>query len=155
MIATIIMATVFTGAALSQLYSFQNSFKEVSIKNQEIFATSIVIIGETNASSPNRIVVWVKNTGQTPFALSGLGDNASYWDVFITFPNGTYQRFTYNPTAQYNCWSVQILNGAGGVWQTGETIQLTIYTSSVPSGAYDVRLTLSNGVGAEDKFSLS
>jgi archaellum component FlaF (FlaF/FlaG flagellin family) len=157
LITTIIMASIFTGAALSQLYSFQNSFKEVSSRNQEIFASSISIIGETKSSSPNRIIIWVKNIGQTSFPLTGSTTNATYWDLFITFPNGTYERFTYDPTAQSNCWDVQILNdkGAVGVWEDGETIQLTIYTYTIPSGAYEIRLTLSNGVSNQDKFSLS
>jgi hypothetical protein len=156
MITTIIAATVFTGAALTQLYSFQNTFKEVGSRNQEIFASSITIIGETSVTSPNRMIVWAKNIGRTSFSLTGSTTDASYWDLFITFPNGTYQRFNYSATGQDNCWNVQILNDKGtiGAWENGETIQITIYTNTIASGAYEVRLTLSNGVLAQDKFSL-
>jgi archaellum component FlaG (FlaF/FlaG flagellin family) len=155
LITTIIAASIFTGAALTQLYSFQNTFKEVSSRNQQIFASSIVIIGETkNASSPTSIIVWVKNIGRTSFPLT----DAAYWDLFIVFPDGTYQRFTYNnSTTQNNSWGVKILNDKGtiGVWENGETIQITAYTNSIASGSYEVRLTVSNGVTAQDKFSFS
>jgi archaellum component FlaG (FlaF/FlaG flagellin family) len=153
LIATIIMATVFTGAAISQLYTFENAFKQVSTANQQMFASSITIIGEAQQTSPTSIQVWVKNIGQTAFSLGGSGINASYWDVFLTFPNGTYTRFSYG-TSQHNCWSAQILNGGGtGVWENGQTLLITIYTQQVDPGSYTVRITLPNGVSAEDKFS--
>ena len=153
LIATIIMATVFTGAAITQLYTFENSFKQVSTENAAIFGSSIVIIGEAQQSSPNAIQVWVKNIGQTSFSLDGSGSNATYWDVFVTFPNGTYTRFSYG-SSQNNCWSAQILNGGGTtVWENGETLLLTIYTPRIDPGSYTIRITLPNGVSTQDKFS--
>ena len=159
LIATIIMATVFTGAALTQLYSFQNSLKQVSSQNQEIFASSITIIGEAQntTGTPHSIVIWAKNIGQTPFPMieSGSG-NASYWDLFITFPDGTYTRFSYNAVAQNGCWNGGILNSVGtaGVWQQGETLEIYAYSTKVPQpGSYSVRLTMPNGVSAQDTFS--
>ena len=157
MIATIIAASVFTGAALSELYTFENTFKQVGSRNQAVFESSITIIGETQASSPNRILIWVKNTGTTSFLLTGSvnGTDQQFWDVFLTFPNNTYHRFPYSSTAQHDCFNVTILNavGSSGFWSTGETVQLTIYTNAIPSGAYRVSLSLSNGVTAEDNFS--
>ena len=156
MIATIIAASIFAGAAISQLYSFQNTFKEVSSKNQDLLGSSIAIIGETEAA-PNRITIWVKNTGRTSFGLNSGVQNATYWDLFLTFPNQTYHRFSYDPSCSYDCWSAQILNdkGAIGVWEEGETIQITVYTLSIPSGSYDIRLTLPNAITSEDNFSLT
>lgn len=157
LIATIIAASVFTGAALSELYTFENTFKEVGSRNQAVFESSITIIGETHSSSPNRIIIWVKNIGTTSFTISGSGSNPDqqYWDVFITFPNGTYHRFPYSSTAQHDNFNVTILDDMGtiGTWETGETVQLTIYTNAIPSGAYEVSLSLANGVNAQDKFS--
>jgi hypothetical protein len=154
------MASIFAGAALQELYSFQNSFKQISSSNQALFSSSIVIIGEARLTSSTGINIWVKNIGQTSFGISGdaAGNNATYWDLFITFPDGTYQRFAYNPNCNSNCWTVQILNGAG-IWQNGETIQITVYTASpseptLSSGSYQVTLTLPNGASAQDKFSL-
>lgn len=153
LIATIIMATVFTGAAITQLYTFQNSLKEISSQNQQVFGTSITIISETQEDSPNRILIWVKNVGVTSFALDGSGSNTTYWDLFITFPNGTYNRFSYS-SGQYNCWNAQILNArTAGLWEQGETLLLTIYTERIDSGSYTVRLTLPNGVSTEEQFS--
>jgi archaellum component FlaG (FlaF/FlaG flagellin family) len=148
MIVTIIAASIFTAAALQQLYAFQNAFKDVSMRNEEMFSTSITIIGETNAS--NRIIIWVKNTGRTSFQVNG-----TLWDLFITFPNGTYQRFNYQSGCSNDCWNAQILNANGnGVWDEGETIQITVYTAVVPAGSYEVRLALPDGVTCDDKFSL-
>jgi hypothetical protein len=169
LIVTIIAASIFTAAALSALYTFENTFKEVGSRNQAILESSITIIGETeccyNDSSPNgpnRIIVWVKNVGSTPFQVGGSSDNTEqYWDVFVTFPNGTYSRFLYEPTAQYACFDLTLLNGGGtGMWETGETIQLTIYMGGypqggtpIPSGEYQVSVSLPNGVTAQDTFS--
>jgi archaellum component FlaF (FlaF/FlaG flagellin family) len=150
MIATIIAASIFTAAALQQLYAFQNAFKDVSVRNEEMFSTSVTIVGETRNASG--IIIWVKNTGRTSFELNG-----TFWDLFITFPNGTYERFKYQSSGCSNdCWDAQILNDKGttGVWEEGETIEVTVHTASVPAGSYEVRLALPNGVTCQDKFSL-
>lgn len=156
LITTIIAASIFTAAALQQLYAFQNAFKDVSIRNEEMFSSSVTIVGETMASSPNRIIVWVKNTGRTSFRLEGGTVNGTFWDLFITFPNATYKRFNYVYGCSSDCWNGQILNDKGtiGLWEEGETLQVTVYTASVPAGSYEVRLALPNGVTCEDKFSL-
>jgi archaellum component FlaF (FlaF/FlaG flagellin family) len=156
MITTIIAASIFAGAALSQLYSFQNTLKDVSSRNQELFGSSVAIIGEARSASSTAVIVWVKNVGRTSFSLSGATANATYWDLFITFPNETYTRVTYNSDCQSGCWNAQILNDKGtiGVWEYGETLQITIYTGSTPAGSYAIRLTLPNSLTTEDKFSL-
>lgn len=158
MIATIIAASVFTGAALSELYMFENTFKEIGTKNQQVYESSITIIGEAQASTPTRIVVWVKNVGTTSFAISGANSDPQYWDVFVTFPSGNVTKFSYSATgcgSPTECFSVALLNdiGSTGMWVTGETIQLTIYVNTVPTGSYQISLSLSNGVSAEDHFS--
>ena len=50
MITTIIAASVFSAAALAQLYQFQNAMKDVSSRNEEVFSSSITIIGEAETS---------------------------------------------------------------------------------------------------------
>jgi len=156
LIATIIAASIFAGAAISQLYSFQNTLSQVSSKDQQLLGSSVAIIGESEAAS-NQIYIWVKNTGQTSFGLNKGAQNATYWDLFLTFPNQSYVRFSYDPNCSYDCWSAQILNGNGavGMWSQGETIQITLHTNSIPSGSYDVRLTLPNAITAEDSFSIA
>jgi hypothetical protein len=156
MITSIIMASIFTAAALQQLYAFQNAFKDVSIRNEEMLSSSITIIGEArNASSLNSIVIWVKNTGTTSFNLQSGTADGTFWDLFITFPNGTYERFNYSSPCSNNCWNAQILNDKTiGLWEQGETLQISIYATSVPAGSYQVRLALPNGVTCEDNFSL-
>jgi archaellum component FlaG (FlaF/FlaG flagellin family) len=157
MITTIIAASVFSAAALTQLYEFQNAMKDVSSRNEEVFTSSITIIGEAERSSPdNHITIWVKNTGRTSFLLQGSPPNATSWDLFIVFPNGTYERFSYLDACSNDCWNVQILNDKGttGVWEQGETLEISVYTSTTPAGSYEVRLSLPNGVTCEDRFSL-
>lgn len=157
MIVTIIAASVFSAAALSQLYEFQNAIKDVSSRNEEVFSSSITIIGEAETSSPdNHIVIWVKNTGRTSFQLQGSPPNATSWDLFVIFPNGTYERFSYLSACSYDCWNAQILNDRDttGVWEQGETLEISVYTSTTPAGSYEVRLALPNGVTCEDRFSL-
>jgi hypothetical protein len=172
LIVTIIAASVFTAAALSELSTFENTFKEVGSRNQEILESSITIIGETNESVPPygyRIIVWVKNVGGTSFEVGGSSNNAERsWDVFVTFPNGTYSLSPYDATGQCptiaECWGfdVSLMNAGGtGTWEPGETIQLTIYaggwvapaTTPIPPGEYQVSVSLPNGVTAQDTFS--
>ena len=155
-IATIVAASIFAGAAISELYSFQNVFRDVAQTNQEMMSSSVQIIGEAKGSS-SYVSVWVKNIGRSSFRLSGGSFNASFWDVFLTFPNATIKRFTYSPTGSSNCWNAQIQNDMGtvGVWEKGETIEMKIYTSSIPSGSYTIQLNLPNGIGAQDTFSIS
>jgi len=155
-ISTIIAASIFSGAAITQLYSFQNVLRDVGQSNQDVLSSSIKVIGEAQTSTPSYISVWIKNTGRTSFRLNGGTVNASYWDVFLTFPNGTYTRFPYSTSASVACWKATILSDmvTVGVWEKGETIEIKIYTSSVPSGSYKIKLALPNGVGDEDQFSL-
>jgi Archaebacterial flagellin len=157
MIVTIIAASIFSAAALAQLYEFQNAMKDVSSRNEEVFSSSITIIGEANSSSPsNHFVIWVKNTGRTSFQLEGAAPNTNSWDLFVIFPNETYKRFNYTSSCSNDCWGATILNDRGmiGVWEQGETLEIFVYTTSIPSGSYEVRLALPNGVTCEDKFSL-
>ncbi len=156
MIVTVIAASIFSAAALEQLYAFQNAFKDVSSRNEEMFSSSITIIGETKTSSPSSITIWVKNIGRTFFRLEGTTANATFWDLFIIFPNETYKRFDYVSACSDDCWGAQILNDKGtiGLWEAGETIEISVYTASIPAGSYEVRLALPNGVTCEDKFSL-
>ena len=159
LIATIIAASVFTAAALSELYTFQSTFKQVGSKNQAYYETSVTIIGEAKGSPSGEIEVWVKNTGTTSFTISASGD-PQYWDVFITFPSGTYTRFPYSSscTSQSTspCFGVTLLNTGNNTttWETGDTILLSIFTQvSLSSGSYQVNLSLSNGATAQDNFS--
>lgn len=156
MITTVIAASIFTAAALGQLYAFQNAFKDVSSRNEEVFSSSITIIGETMTSSPSRIIIWVKNTGRTSFRLEGGTVNATFWDLFIVFPNETYKRFNYVSGCSDDCWNAEILNdkGTSGLWEQGETLEVSAYTASIPTGSYEVRVALPNGVTCQDRFSL-
>lgn len=153
-ISTIIAASIFAGAAMSEMYSFQNVMKEVGQSNKDVLSSSVKIIDQSKSSS--FLSVWVKNTGQTSFRLDEQIASASYWDVFLKFPNGTLKRFTYNPTGSSECWNGQILNDMGtiGLWEKGETIEIKIFTASIPNGSYKVRLALPNGVGDETTFSI-
>jgi hypothetical protein len=124
-----------------------------------VFSSSITIIGETEASSPSSIIIWVKNTGSTSFRLEDESTaNATFWDLFITFPNETYKRFNYVSLSACSddCWTAQILNDRGtiGLWEEGETLQISVHTAIIPAGSYEVRLALPNGVTCDDKFSL-
>jgi hypothetical protein len=156
-IATVVAASIFAGVAIQQLYSFQNVFRDVSQTNQELMSSSVQIIGEAKSSSSSYISVWVKNIGRSSFRLNGGSLNASYWDVFLTFPDMTRTRFTYSATGSSSCWNAQILNDMGiiGSWEKGETIEIRIYTPSIPSGSYTIQLNLPNGIGSQDTFSIS
>jgi hypothetical protein len=157
MIVTVIAASIFSAAALQQLYAFQNAFKDVSSRNEEMFSSSITIIGETETSSPSSIIIWVKNTGRTSFFLQDESTaNATFWDLFMIFPNETYKRFNYVSGCSDDCWSAQIPNDRGtiGLWEEGETLEISVHTASIPAGSYEVRLALPNGVTCDDKFSL-
>jgi archaellum component FlaG (FlaF/FlaG flagellin family) len=157
MITTIIAASIFSAAALSQLYEFQNAIKDVGSRNEEVFSSSITIIGEANSSSPStHIVIWVKNTGRTSFQIEGAAPGTNSWDLFVIFPNGTYKRYSYASACSNDCWGAQILNDQGviGVWEQSETLEISVYTATIPEGSYEVRLALPNGVTCEDRFSL-
>ncbi|MGA2238591.1 MAG: hypothetical protein ABSG74_05210 [Candidatus Bathyarchaeia archaeon] len=158
LIVTVIAASIFSAAALQQLYAFQNAFRDVSSRNEEMFSSSITIIGETETSSPSSIIIWVKNTGRTSFLLQGATGNATFWDLFMIFPNETYKRFNYMSLSACSddCWTAQIMNDRGtiGLWEEGETLQISVHTASIPAGSYEVRLALPNGVTCDDKFSL-
>lgn len=160
LIVTVIAASIFSAAALQQLYAFQNAFKDVSSRNEEMFSSSITIIGETETSSPSSIIIWVKNTGRTSFRLEDESTaNGTFWDLFMIFPNETYIRFNYasqSSSCSDDCWKAQILNDRGtiGLWEEGETLQISVHTASIPAGSYEVRLALPNGVTCDDKFSL-
>ena len=123
-----------------------------------MFSSSITIIGETETSSPSSIIIWVKNTGRTSFSLQDATTNGTFWDLFLIFPNETYKRFNYASASACSddCWSAQILNDRGtiGLWEEGETLEISVHTASIPAGSYEVRLALPNGVTCDDKFSL-
>ena len=144
-VSTIIATSILAAAIFSSLSRIEASYKSVVAATEEKMGTDIKIVFATSTSSTT-VKVWVKNVGTSRIAPSMIVSS----DLFFGKVDNA-ARLNYSSD-----WSYSIVNDDGdGVWEPGETLEITITLSSALSqGDYYVRFVLYNGKDAEYMFSV-
>jgi len=146
LIASIIIAAGFSVTVLNQMGVFKATLATAGATQKEIALTSIKTIYATNTSSTD-IKVWVKNIGANQIAPIDKID--------VYFGKLNYaQRITYNGDSSPS-WT--FTNSNGNVWQSKDTIQITItYDNALQKNInYVLRISTPNGVSDDYIFSIS
>lgn len=145
LIASIIIAAGFSVTVLNQMGVFKATLATAGATQKEIALTSIKTIYATNSSS-TQVKVWVKNIGGNQIAP------IDKMDVYFGKLNYA-QRINYNGSAP--SWTFTSSNG--NVWQSKDTIQITItYDSTLEKNVnYVLRVASPNGVSDDYIFSIS
>lgn len=144
-IASIIVATALSGAAISKVGVFQSAFTSSTENQKQITLTKIKVIYATNSSS-TKVNTWVKNIGVSPITTPDSVD--VYFGKL-----GATQRIPYNtgttPTWNYTSFK--------SVWEIKDTVQIDIFSDNnlQKNVSYMVKVTTPNGVSDEQIFSIS
>ncbi|MHC1610408.1 MAG: hypothetical protein ACXQTW_02210 [Candidatus Methanospirareceae archaeon] len=150
-IACVICACMLINAIYPAMHRATSSVVSTSEELGERIKTSVNIIAESNESTYE--YVWVKNTGASQIAPSEIERS----DIFFG-ETGNFHRFSYDPDlAPAPCWnySIENDNNGNGRWDSGETVKITINSSSeIAPGDYYFKIVLYNGVSDEDTFSI-
>jgi len=103
---------------------------------------------DTNANGLFDIFIWVKNTGTITI------DNMENGDIFIG-SEGYWTRIPHEEYAgeDYPRWSYIVENG--DEWMQSTTLKVCIsYNDSQPSGEYQTKIIIPNGISDEHNFSM-
>jgi archaellum component FlaF (FlaF/FlaG flagellin family) len=157
LIAVVVATTIFVGAGFSQVEEIRAAFNANVRGYRQQLLSDIEIVNVARDPSNPTLYLWVKNTGPVSVRLTGASSyNASYWDLFLTYPDGTVVNPTYSTSGSTNTWSATIVNDRPetGRWERGETVQITVNLSTLPTGTYTVKLALPTGASDEETFTL-
>ncbi len=144
-VSTIIATSILAAAVFSGLSRIEASYKSIVTVTEEKVKTDIKIIFAVN-TSPSTVKVWIKNVGTSRISSQMIASS----DLFFGRV-GNFERLSYNAN-----WTYSIVNDDNdGVWESGETIEITISLSyTLSEGDYYILFVLSNGKDAEYTFSV-
>ncbi|MFW5987308.1 MAG: hypothetical protein ACOCPU_03730 [Methanohalophilus sp.] len=144
-IASVIAVVALINAILPSISGLSHSYTTVAQDMENQVKTDVDIIFIT--TQDNNVSMWLKNVGYNQISLSSV----KFSDIFISSSsNNWYPGYnsTSNPT-----WNYTMENGNGDIWDSGETIKITVGLDDLPSDTYRVKFILYNGVSATDIFS--
>jgi flagellar protein FlaG len=149
-VATIIAALVLVNAMYPSLYSASGSILSMNDRTAERIRTDLTVLTEwyplSHPADDICLEAWVKNTGSTTITAKDLQES----DLFLYTGNRISVRIAADD------WDSELLNGDGDAsWGPTETLHLTVHFDPAGSGTgtWRLRLTLPNGVYAEDSFA--
>jgi flagellar protein FlaG len=149
-VATIIAALVLVNAMYPSLYSATGSFLSMNDRTAERIRTDLTVLTEwyplSHPADDLRLEAWIKNTGSPTITAKDLVES----DLFLYTGNRTSVRI------QDDKWDYELLNGDGDTsWSPTETIHLLVHfdPAGSSSGNWRLRMSLPNGVYAEDSFA--
>jgi flagellar protein FlaG len=148
-VATIIAALVLVNAMYPSLYSATGSFLSMNDRTAERIRTDLTVLTEWYPPHPAddlSLEAWIKNTGSTTITEKDLNES----DLFLYTGNRTSVRIPDDK------WDYNILNGDEDKrWGPTETIHLTVHfdLAGSSSGNWRLRMSLPNGIYAEDSFA--
>jgi flagellar protein FlaG len=149
-IATIIAALVLVNAMYPSLYSASGSILSMNNRAADRIKTDLTVLTEWyppgHAADDIALEAWIKNTGSTTVTEKELENT----DLFLYTGNHESARI---PGLD---WTPLILNGDGDKsWDPGETMHILVHYNPTGSstGTWKLRMTLPDGVYAEDSFT--
>ena len=118
--------------------------------------TNVVVVAVLTDVPSAEIYAWIKNVGANEIESIDLSD------VFLQ-TSAAFTRMTYDTTSVTNDCSASpastgqwmfCYEGDETLWNTADTIKVTISVASLPADDYVVQFTTNNGVTAHKTFSI-
>ena len=147
LVAVVIAAATISQVFLSSIGGLQQGSIAMSEKLSDKMETDIAILKAVNTSDTT-VKIWIKNTGSSiiPSASIKEGDV-----LFGEYGNFGYQTYSETGTG----WKFSILGGTDNNWQSSETIEIMITTSTeFNEGDYYFSYITHNGVSDEIIFTI-
>jgi hypothetical protein len=141
MTAGVIMAIALFNAMYPAINQGNDAITNMQYRISDQMKTQINILHA--AAAGGVVTIWVKNTGDA--RIVGLGSS----DLFFG-PEGNFVRIPYGTGSPH--WEYLVENGTD--WVPRATLRIVIYNfSPLNSGRYYIKMTLPNGISAEDYTS--
>lgn len=145
-IASVIIAGMITGIAISKVGSLEGYFTATTEAQKEKMLTKFQII-HANQINDTSVNVWVKNTGLVP--ITKLDKVDAYFGLinatdYVEYESGSTPQWVFNGTSP------------SSIWNQFQTIQIVLNDDSPLkiNGTYFVQFTLANGVSDDHIFSI-
>ncbi len=139
-IVAISLAVALAVAVMSQLSNILNSMSIAVNHRSEALRMVITVTNAYYDPVSHTFHIFVKNTGDVPYSdLNNI-------DVYLGNASGVLDYYNIS-TANITEYGPE-----PGVWVPGETIEITINTTTAYSPPYEVKIVLSNGVSTTYVF---
>ncbi len=160
-VAAVVCVVLVINAVYPAITSSSGALSSVSASMNERIKSQIKIINatgeldkngnwqDTNSNGYFDVFVWVKNIGTVPV------DDIKHCDVFLAGNNTIWTWIPYVDYAgsTFPRWSYVLGNSTE--WGIANTLMIEIsYNSPLPSGLYNVKVMIPNGVSDEYDFSM-
>lgn len=144
-IGGIVCCMVVINAIFPAITQSAGAIADASSKIDDRIRCKIEIIEVSD--SGNDVYVWIKNIGAS--RIGGISSS----DIFFG-PEGNFARIPYDETGTSKpCWNYTIESGTE--WKPTDTVKITIYLTSTPSGSYYFKIVLPNGISDQEIYSTS
>ena len=161
-VAAVVCVVLVINAVYPAITSSSGALSSISASMNERIKTQVKIINatgelnssgnwqDTNSNSYFDVFVWVKNIGTEPVdditrCDVFLAGNSTIWTwiPYVDYAGGSFPRWSY------------VLGGNSTEWGAATTLMIEIsYSSPLPSGPYNVKVMVPNGVSDEYDFSM-
>lgn len=144
LITAVIAAGVLINAVYPVVYSMAGTFSSTTHESDVRMRTDFKVIAAV--ADANTAQIWMKNIGSERIAESDIQKG----DVFFG-RTGSFNRI------EYGSWTEQLSDtNDNGVWDTGETVKITIPSGGVSSGEeVYYQFSLPDGVWRSYTFTVS
>jgi len=138
-IAALLLAAIFAVTVLGRLGFLQSTLSDLIRSKTEIIQTNVKIVSGFYNESEDAYVIYVKNIGNRPITQQMLNNT----DIYLGTYGAEVKLYRYGD-GSVGTWTATDLNG-DGIWSSGETLIIKVYTGSEVQSPVYVKIVLPTG----------
>ena len=146
-IASVIASVALINAVIPAMSKSSGALVTANAEAADRIRTDIEVIHVASKTSPDQVIVWVKNIGMNTIKPIESGD------VFLTTPTEV-KRLSHGSSSGAEYWDYTIENGSA--WTRTVTVKMTLHLTNgtIVAGGYNVIVNVYNSVNASKDFSV-
>ncbi len=146
-IASVIASVALINAVIPAVGKSSGALVTANAEAADRIRTDIEVIHVASQTSPDQVIVWVKNIGLNTIKPIESGD------VFLTTPTEV-KRLSHGSSSGAEYWDYTIENGTA--WTRTVTVKMTLHLANgtIVAGGYNVIVNVYNSVNASKDFSV-
>ncbi len=146
-IASVIASIALINAVIPAMSKSSGALVTANAEAADRIRTDIEVIHVASQTSPDQVIVWVKNIGLNTIKPIESGD------VFLTTPTEV-KRLSHGSSSGAEYWDYTIENGTA--WTRTVTVKMTLHLTNgtIVAGGYNVIVNVYNSVNASKDFSV-
>ena len=146
-IASVIASIALINAVIPAMSKSSGALVTANAEAADRIRTDIEVIHVASKTSPDQVIVWVKNIGLNTIKPIESGD------IFLTTPTEV-KRLSHGSSSGAEYWDYTIENGTA--WTTTVTVKMTLHLTNgtIVAGGYNVIVNVYNSVNASKDFSV-